>query len=666
MKKTYSNKQIHFINMARSRKRQQTETAKDTATVGEPKVSKLNHPNSDDNIVDDTSPDRTPTRSNSSDINENNNENLDTNENMPNSGDAMDIPDDSSINGAGSAGGTAQRNVRNTSSSGGGTAAGTTGGMRGTVPLYVGIRSTPMRTTRTYTKQYHLRLQNELVETKVYNVGNDLSFNGIRFPFHDIPVHVLGFYLSQTEIQELMQYTKAVVKGVHVGVENKTAVLNFETASSVSTIGNNNVGVYLCEISPDIQVKRCGLLPDQKVLIEERFWGLPYINANVNEWSNDNAFLGAQYVRRTLSNKFEYYTPKTSPNFGQLNFLETELPCFDVYPFVSKRINASMNEGLLTEYHYKPKNGLVAAQCWFGAGDCFTSNTFENIGMTNYKQKTQSDSFYTLPTENSPGGWIEPQIWEGHSPNTFGPNMLEYALARWRNYTKDTWSIIPIENSAISGSPIIKQDPLIIGIDPLVTEISTSTNNKWEAVKCFVDICLNVTCEIEITQGVDYMNANTRTILRPNYMNPTRVPQVVLSANNMPQMMDNPSVVTADSRSKNFLPQQKETSTNIARQMNITRGPMKVISKNLSNLRRSERLQANNIIKNLMQQHQGPLDVEVMQQQQQQQKLSANSIPKVYQYLKSRSDVEPENIDNSNAKEGDKASIIKRKRHHNN
>lgn len=201
------------------------------------------------------------------------------------------------------------------------------------------------------------------------------------------------------------------------------------------------------------------------------------------------------------------------------------------------------------------------------------------ILILNYTQKTKSDSFYMLPTDNNPGGWIEPQIWEGHSPNTIGPNLLEYSLARWRNYDKDTWSIIPIENSVISNIPIVKQEPLIIGIDPLVTGISTSLNNKWEAVKCFVDICLNVVCEIEITQGVDYM----------------------------------------------------KTAIAVSRHIQINKGPMRTISSNISNLRRSQRIQQNNIIKSLAQQHQGPIDIQAMKVPQQQQR--TNAIPPVYAYL---------------------------------
>lgn len=613
MKKTYTKKQIHFINLARKRKAEQNkqqQQEQDPEEIPNKKPSEhiesTEHNNQDttktntsNDIIDDNSPDHT------SDTNTINNyspnysplsNNSTTMDSVP-----MDVPDDISIAGGNTAGGSTQRNARAANGISG-PSAGHVGGMRGTVPLYVGLRPVPMRTTRTYTKQYYLRLQNELVETKVHSLGGNTTFNGIRYPYHDLPVHVLGFYLSKTEIQELMQYTSAIVKNVHVGIENKTAVLNFETASSVSTIGNNNVGVYLSQISPDIQIRRSGFLPDQKVLIEERFWGNPFVDPARVEWNSDNAVLGAQYVRRTLSNKFEYLTPKTSDNYGINQLLESELPCFDINPFVCKRINASMNEGLFTEYTYKPKNGLVSAQCWFGAGEGFNSNVYENVCFSNYIQKTMSDSFYYPPDDHTPGGWINPQIWEGHSMLSNGPQLAEMNLARWRNYHPDEWPIIPIENSAIVNTPIKKQDPLIIGIDPLVTELTTSTNNKWEAVKCFVDICVNVTCEVEITQGVDYLNPNTKTIIRPNYMNPHRVVESLQSASRIPQMMENPNIVTADSKSKNFLPVEKKAVPSF-NAVNIKKGKIRPYPTKELTERRSQRLLEKRLLKSMINQN---------------------------------------------------------------
>ena len=159
------------------------------------------------------------------------------------------------------------------------------GGLRGTAILPRGVRQEGMRVTRKFKKQYLLRLQNDVVEVgheyipavedavltpppHFNSVNSNLpgSVGIIRYPYHDLPVDMLSFYLSRAEMENMRFYSEARVKHAQVDVYNKTGVLNFETASSVSAIGNNNVGIYLVELSSDIGKKRTGRLPDSSAL----------------------------------------------------------------------------------------------------------------------------------------------------------------------------------------------------------------------------------------------------------------------------------------------------------------------------------------------------------------------------------------------------------------
>lgn len=413
---------------------------------------------------------------------------------------------------------------------GGGTATNTSGsGPRGMVELWTNNRQPGAKFTRVYYKQYHFRLVNKSVETRTANGYSNNVLGYIRYPFHDVPVNMLGFYLSKAEIHKLMQFTEVRVKHVEVEVYNKTGCLNFETASSISSIGNNNIGIYLVELDPSIAQKRAGYQPLQNIFIEERCWGNPYAKTTA-DFSTDNAHLGAQYVRRRLDNAFEYCTwlipdqwPNTSANHGSLAVPNNEgLPLFNPLDFVMKRKNASFDEGLMSKYSYQPKSGIIGGQytnIW-GA----TGNGYDNL-ILYPKQKlplvethSEVSRIATFQKATNSSG-SSTQI------NGRGFNVEAMTNMRYQNFTQSEYSSMQIDDPLVGGT--IRQPTLIIGIEPLVTEL----NDKWEAVNCYVDITINTKCEIEITDGVDYINANTRNTFQPNYMFPQRVPCIYDSTN---------------------------------------------------------------------------------------------------------------------------------------
>lgn len=136
---------------------------------------------------------------------------------------------------------------------------------------------------------------------------------------------MLGFYCSKEEILELHQYTSARVKEVNVEVFHKTAVLTFETNSSLSNIGNNNIGIYLNIFSSDLNSKRFGRFDtSQSNLIENIFWGnhAEHMGETDNYSEEKIGKLGAEYVTRNFENMFEYHSTKSIKIISQLHIMK--------------------------------------------------------------------------------------------------------------------------------------------------------------------------------------------------------------------------------------------------------------------------------------------------------------------------------------------------------
>uniref|UniRef100_A0A1L8E5W6 Putative vp n=1 Tax=Haematobia irritans TaxID=7368 RepID=A0A1L8E5W6_HAEIR len=434
---------------------------------------------------------------------------------------------------------------------GGSMSASSAGGLRGTALLPRGIRQEGMRSIRKFRKQYLLRLQNEVVEishkhepvfstnnneaqaTGNLNSSNYGSFGIIRYPYHDLPVHMLGFYLTKQEINSLRYYSEARVVNCQVDVYNKTGVLNFETGASVSTIGNNNVGIYLIELSKDIGRKRTGKLPDQAILLDEVFWGekLYEVKKSDNEFTKtDVAKLGSRYVRRTLNNKFEYWTPMNQamdkvPNNTYMSFSQNGwnlpgiVPYFNVNPFIEKRVNASMTEGLFTTWSYKPTDGLVAGY-------------FDTGPLSLYNDKMKFNQHMVMPLQSSPftrnivgNNSMTPVLGLNNCGGINDQQVTEIPkIVTQRPFKTLNERNMLIERSLMSGKTV---PPLIIGIEPLVSELPTNTGNTWSPVRCFVDLYVDVELEMEVKYGYDYIDPAMPSI-PPNY----KFPQMSLCSGN--------------------------------------------------------------------------------------------------------------------------------------
>lgn len=516
----------YFINAARKRKQQKdgkkakTEDKRTKKTVEEAFPEDSSSPNEDSVVeeeeTDIESPSYSPiTQQGDHSANASNDEDITMD---------FDINAPVDADGAGIAAGSAGSSARDPRSAGvafGGGKGSSGGGMRGMAPLPVGIRQKPMHTIRKYTKQYLLRVQNEGIETKSTHSNTSFDtwdfFHGhIRYPLHDLPVHMLGFYLSKSEMAELSTYTKATVKNVKCDVFNKTGVLTFETASSTTNIGNNNIGIYLLQLAGDLNNKRTGVLPNQSILLEEVFWGYPYADFDTGfttDWTPNNANkLGAQYVRRTLNNKFEYESWQTSPSkngssIGKDILHMPQIPYFDIWPFVVKRTNASMTEGHFASYSYQPRNGLVFSHQAAQIGSRILE--LNNDRMPIWSSAISATYVGSLPGLYNTGGQ------SNEVETTEPPITMKYPFM---NPDPSQYSEIEIENRAFNTVTTEPQPPLVIGIEPLTTEIET--DGRFEVVKCHVDLLVQVELDMEIVMGTDYTNPNTFDIRRPDFKYP--------------------------------------------------------------------------------------------------------------------------------------------------
>lgn len=372
------------------------------------------------------------------------------------------------------------------------------GGMRGTAILPTGLRDPCGHYTRTYTKQYKLRIFNNSIEARSVNT-HITAGNQIRYPYHDLPVEYVGFYFSPDELAELSHYTQVNITDCEVSISNKTAVLFFETAASTSTIGNNNVGVYMAQIDPAVTSCRTGLCNyELEKNIQHIFWGAHFNSLDFGSaWSSSELNkLSAQFVTHNYDNRFEYYaenvTDKATNTVGRKHGYIPH--AFPIQDFIIQRRNASMEEGQFISWKYKPQHGLI-----FHKFD-------QMIGGS-----TLTRSAFTLENQNEPNlpGVNSAMYQGGTGGHTAYSAMVTNTPIMCHDvpvaHDKSDWFRMPIDNKNMSGHSGAPVPGCIFGIESLYSQ--KSANTVAELVRCYVDVIVDVACKVKIRQGVDYIRA---------------------------------------------------------------------------------------------------------------------------------------------------------------
>ena len=393
---------------------------------------------------------------------------------------------------------------------------GTMGGVRGQVPLYHGLPVLPRSYSATFTKQYKIRLFNELTTYTKVNILNSGALCRFQYNYHDLPVNSLGFYLSEAEIRRLVLKTEVRVKNVDVQVHNKTAIYTFETNASSSSVGNNNLGIYISQVDPNaIRFGSQSVRDDN--LIRNIFWGrhATTLPISQNPSSNLTGF-GAQDITRNYNNKFSYNSLiGTSALVSQTPNPIIEQHAVNISRILFNRRNASMNEGAYIDWSYQPKGGLIFSQSFISGNLDSHSNENSLSIYQNNRGLRHTFTNITFQQEKLPDLPLGQSIAATTNANgtiSDGPFINQSLVA-------GNVATVLINDNMIIGNhgraPI-----LAFGIDP---EISiTQANGNVSIVPSHVDFIINTSITLEITEGVSYDEARTNMMIEPNYKNPNQ------------------------------------------------------------------------------------------------------------------------------------------------
>lgn len=392
-----------------------------------------------------------------------------------------------------------------TMAAGGRLATSSGGGQRGVVPLPIGLRDPRTSFTKIFTKQYQLRIFNTGIEARTQFPPNTQNIM-MKWPYHDLPVEYVGFYLNFDEMKWCQQFSKCIAKRASVQLSNNTAVMPFETNSSVTTVGNNNVGVKLSVLDPSISAHRKGILPDIEKTIKDVFWGKHSMDIGVTAgWSGSQIHnLGAQYITRNYDARYVYINciesvstqPEIAHTYGE--------NVFPVRDYIAKRINASMNEGHFHSWEHEFAPNTV----FLGRDDSFAPT-----GTVAHNEKT-------MGTRNLPTFTANPRYPPGNmSEGALNTNESSLCtMGQWRDVRTIKFAEMQFYNRNVRNTD---QMPAIsFGLDSLYS--ATSVEGVPDLVKAYVEVVVDVMIEVEIEDG------NPRFRIGDGYQKSLRQPAFAL------------------------------------------------------------------------------------------------------------------------------------------
>lgn len=473
-------------------------------------------------------------------------------DNMPEQNQDQEGMDIESAGGASaSAGGAAPRLGR----SGGGTGTAGTGGMgvRGQVERPVGKIQRPLSFKHTYTKQYKLRIQTMPID---YVYGTNGYY--VRLPFHDLPVDYVGFYLTNQEMGQLSKLTNVQVEHVSCQIYSDTAIIPFETQTSVAAVGNNNVGVGAVVLQ-NLTNKRWGEIENGKEVVKNIFWGThaadltPANTASTAIGPNPPAWL----TTRNYDRRFHYYfSPKlnvgaqsTPPGviYTDAQYYVSHFPWRN---YVKKRWNASITEGWCEHWEYVPKNKYL-----FGRNrvNLWTLNPEQNnppgtsnitrIQLFNQRHVQTVNPIAKCSTGSTPGN--EP-FYGGYAVNdAIQTQYKSTANACGSFFENDGYQTVPALNCTEERFSELKLDSdinwnelgqpqfsstvpnLTIGLEPLISNTVTNDN-----INAYFEITVETSMTIKVTQNPEYLYLHGGCTREDPFNAPQfKTPQMMTTAN---------------------------------------------------------------------------------------------------------------------------------------
>lgn len=374
-------------------------------------------------------------------------------------------------------------------------------GMRGEATLPVGIRQPLHVEVREYTKQYRVRISAAEIDVqKVPDANSNFNNDAYRIAFehHDLPVAHNAFYLSDGEMRSFKDYTSVEIEECAVDVYSETAIVPFNTNVSTSGVGNNNVGQKLSVYSSEMEKYRVGCYDNsqfQKCV--DVFW-----QANITTGVTPTltaGSLGAQHVIKDFDNRF-YYETRTHGS-------DILIDVFPVQRYVTKRINASMEEGPLTSWRYKPKNGYIYGNNRTG-GDALSLSQanrpyiYVRKGLVNSQLLNGRTGLAGTPNERY------------RVPGQPGFGLVGDSIPQQMPAVYDIEDVVrgQIESANMVSNAPPRVPNLSLGLDCLF-------NNDGTKIQSYVILTINTSIKVKLKRNTVYGTQHFNNIVH-NYMQP--------------------------------------------------------------------------------------------------------------------------------------------------
>lgn len=350
-------------------------------------------------------------------------------------------------------------------------------GARGTTEYLAGYHNGDHSWTKTFTKKYKLRMFTHPIQYRTR--GNAAGFfpnEGIKFvqyPYHDLPVEKLGFYLSPLEIRQLIsEGSRVEMESCSVEIHTRTNILPFTVGSTLSDVGNNNVGIEVFTMG-DLTHKRFGVeMNNHAQIIRNIFWGnIPGpLNPSINPVSTINPNPPAWLVYRNFDNRFGHYAGMNPTANGITTNNVTglyELTWFNYEAFKERAWNGSMLEGKCKEWHYVPK-------CKSLFGKNMIDAVFYNYGRNAGAENEEANTFQFINSDNVP--------LLNHQGNTAAgaTNLLRNAPVNYPTQIQNDNFVASTENNGLRplpATPWVYAESLT---DDFLSNLEIDTNQMWQ------------------------------------------------------------------------------------------------------------------------------------------------------------------------------------------
>lgn len=244
-----------------------------------------------------------------------------------------------------------------------GSGSGGSSGAGGSNPsdIYAGSCQNPNKHTKTFKKSYHFTVSNKLPEWRRKATGGHLEHLARYNSIHGIPWELLGMYMSEGEIEQILNnYSFVKVDVVNCKLYSLGVRLPFVTGQSVTTVANANAQYPIGKFHFDHDFQTSYEI-NNVYNIMEKCWGSEWKTQEITEtnWSSSFPNLTASSTSRDMTNPVIVHYPRYS--WLTTGAVEQYPKDVGIYDYCEIK-NGSTVFGLAWEMSHKPKQGIIVAK----------------------------------------------------------------------------------------------------------------------------------------------------------------------------------------------------------------------------------------------------------------------------------------------------------------